>query len=99
MSEWLGCGLSFDFVVVDLQLGGKDFSQFAEIGIHSTCGHDCFVGHLNKLWFVSGDNAVAFRESGITAYNDEVLSSNCNDGTSIVNVGIELISFVFDIWG
>lgn len=98
MSEWLGCGLSFDFVVVGLQLGSKDFSQFAEIGIHSTCGHDGFIGHLNEFGFVSSDNAVSFRESGITTDDDEVLSSDGNDGTSIVNVGIELISLMFDIW-
>ena len=89
--------MSFDFVIVDLQLGGKDFSQLTEIGVHSTGGHDGFIGHLNEFRFVSGDNAVSFGESRITTNDDEVLSGDGNDSTSIVNVGIELISFVFDI--
>jgi hypothetical protein len=97
MSKRLSCRLSFNFVVVNLQLCGKDFSQFAKIGIHSTCGHDGFICHLDEFGFISGDDAVSFRESGITTHYDKVLSGNSYDCTSIVNVGIELISFVFNI--
>ncbi len=98
MCKWFCCWLSFDLVVVNLKLGSQDFSQLTKIGKHSTCGHDGSVSHLNKLRLVSSDNTVSLRKSWITSDNDKILTSNCNNCSSIIDVRVELISSVLNIW-
>lgn len=98
MGEWLSSWLPLNFIVVNLELSGKHFSQLAKICVHSTCGHNCFVGHLHKFWLVSCDDAVSFREPRVTTNNYEVLAGNSNNSTAIVYIWIELVSSVFNVW-
>jgi hypothetical protein len=97
MGERFSSRLSFNLVVVDLKLGGKHFSQLEKISIHSTRRHDGLISHLHQFRLGSSNNAVPFGKPCITANDNEVLSSDCDNCTAVVYVWVELISSVFDV--